>query len=52
MSDDDLRDAIREKVNASDEDDDADEDDDDEAEEEKPKKKITVDDIRKKLAKK
>ena len=52
MSDDDLRDAIREKVNASDEDEDADEDDEDEAEEEKPKKKISVDDIRKKLAKK
>lgn len=50
MSDDDLRDAIREKVNAS-EDDDEDEDDDD-TEEEAPKKKISVEDIRKKLAKK
>ena len=50
MSDDDLRDAIREKVNAS-EDEDG-EDDEDDTEEEAPKKKISVEDIRKKLAKK
>lgn len=50
MSDDDLRDAIREKVNASEDEDEDGEDDD--TEEEAPKKKISVEDIRKKLAKK
>ena len=54
MSDDDLRDAIREKVNASEDEDGEDDEDEDEddTEEEAPKKKISVEDIRKKLAKK
>ena len=52
MSDDDLRDAIREKVNASDDEDGEDDEDEDDTEEEAPKKKISVEDIRKKLAKK
>ena len=52
MSDDDLRDAIREKVNASEDEDGEDDEDDDDTEEEAPKKKISVEDIRKKLAKK
>ena len=49
MSDDDLRDAIREAVAAEGEDD-SDTDEDDEDDEEKPKGKISLDDIRKKLA--
>lgn len=54
MSDDDLRDAIREKVNAYEDEDGEDEEDEDEddTEEEAPKKKISVEDIRRKLAKK
>lgn len=52
MSDDDLRDAIREKVNASEDEDGEDDEDEDDTEEEAPKKKISVEDIRKKLAKK
>lgn len=51
MSDDDLRNAIREKVNAVEDDNDVDEDDEDDADE-APKKKISIEDIRKKLAKK
>ena len=49
MSDDDLREAIREAMDDSEEDE-ADEDEDDE-EEEKPKSKVTMSDIRKKLGK-
>ena len=53
MSDDDLRDAIREALKDSDEGDDSDDDDDDDDdEEEKPKSKISLDEIRKKLGKK
>lgn len=52
MSDDDLRDAIREKVNASEDEDGEDDEDEYDTEEEAPKKKISVEDIRKKLAKK
>jgi hypothetical protein len=53
MSDDDLRNAIREAVNSdnSDDDEEANDDSDDEEEaEEKPSSKITLDEIRKKLA--
>ena len=50
MSDDDLRDAIREKLNSDDED--SEEDDDEDSEEDvKPKAKISLDDIRAKLKK-
>ena len=55
MSDDDLRDAIREALKDSDEgndSDDDDDDDDDDDEDEKPKSKISLDEIRKKLGKK
>ena len=53
MTDDDIREAIREAVNAKSEDaDDKDDtDDEDDAEEEQPKAKVSLDDIRKKLKK-
>lgn len=50
MSDDDIRDAIREALKNSDEDSDDDEDDTEEDEDEKPAGKVSLDDIRKKLA--
>lgn len=50
MSDDDIRDAIREALKNADEDSDDDEDDTEEDEDEKPVGKVSLDDIRKKLA--
>lgn len=50
MSDDDIRDAIREALKNADEDSDDDEDDTEEDEDEKPAGKVSLDDIRKKLA--
>ena len=53
MSDDDIRDLIREAVSDSDDDEDSEEeetDDDSDDEEEQPKSKVSLDDIRKKLA--
>ena len=50
MSDDDIRDAIREALKNADEDSDDDEDDTEEEEDEKPVGKVSLDDIRKKLA--
>lgn len=53
MSDDDIREAIREAIkadNAEETDSDEDEDEDDEDEDDKPKSKVSLDDIRKKLA--
>lgn len=50
MSDDDIRDAIREALKNADEDSDEDEDDTEEEEDEKPAGKVSLDDIRKKLA--
>ena len=50
MSDDDIREAIREALKNADEDSDDDEDDTEEEEDEKPAGKVSLDDIRKKLA--
>ena len=53
MSDDDIRDLIREAVADSDDDEDSEEeetDEDSDDEEEQPKSKVSLDDIRKKLA--
>lgn len=50
MSDDDIRNAIREALKNADEDSDDDEDDTEEEEDEKPAGKVSLDDIRKKLA--
>ena len=50
MSDDDIRDAIREALKNTDEDSDDTEEEDDEEEDEKPAGKVSLDDIRKKLA--
>ena len=53
MSDDDIRDLIREAVADSDDEDDSEEeetDEDSDDDEEQPKSKVSLDDIRKKLA--